>query len=70
MYRGKYKICWARDYQTRDKFGRRATVKEERFLYRDTPKAVGSFIIAALHAGCYDIWIEEVKDDGRDHENY
>ena len=64
MNRGKYKICWTRDYQTNDKFGRCATIKEERFLYRDTPEAVGSFVINALHAGCYDIWIEEVKNDG------
>lgn len=70
MYRGKYKICLTRDYKTRDKFGRCATIKEERFSYRDTPEAVGAAIIAALRAGCYDIWIEEVKDDGQDHENY
>lgn len=70
MYRGKYKICWTRDYQTRDKFGRLATFKEERFSYRDTPKAAGNAIVDFLLAGCYDIWIEEVKDDGRDHEDY
>lgn len=62
MYRGKYKICWTHDYQTRNKFGRCATIKEERFLYRDAPETVGAVIIAALRAGCYDIWIEEVKD--------
>lgn len=71
MYRGKYKICWTRDYQTRDKFGRCAMIREERFSYRDTPEAVGAAIVASLRAGCYDIWIEEVKkDNGRDHENY
>lgn len=66
MYRGKYKICVTRDYQTRDKFGRCVTTKEEGFSYRDTPEAVGAAIITALRAGCYDIWIEEVKDGADD----
>lgn len=70
MYRGKYKICWTRDYQTSDKFGRRATFKEERFSYRDTPEGAGKAIVDFLRAGCYDIWIDVVKDDGRDHEDY
>lgn len=70
MYRGKYKICWTRDFETRDKFGRRATIKEERFSYRNTQEGVIAFVKTALRFGCYDIWIEEAKDDGRDHENY
>lgn len=70
MYRGKYKICWTHDNPTRNKFGRLVTLKEERFEYLNYIDETAAEVRRLLKNGCYDIWIEEVKDDGRDHENY
>lgn len=67
MYRGKYKICWTQDINTLDKFMRRVTIKHESFTYKDTISQTTDYIRDLLIAGAYDIWIEEVKDDGRDH---
>lgn len=66
MYRGKYKVCYTRVRETRDAWGRPCELKEENFCYCQDIAETVQKVSYLLRGGCYDIWIEEVKDEKED----
>lgn len=63
MYRGKYKICWTRDFETMDVHGRVVAVRSENFGYYNDSKEVAQAVRSLLNLGAYDLWIEEAKNE-------